>query len=226
MSRRRPVWLLAVLAAGCIHSPESLLEAGRADEAIAVIRAEPDSYRARYLLSRAHLAAALQALESGNPEQYAERLSAARKEALRAVEIGPLEAPGHNLLGMLAAYQRDLPGAQRSFDIARELEPNEPIYRLNLAELAICGRDYQVAQGHLDEARRLGGSDGLIELAVALAAWRQDDLDTARSIVEPLVKEDPELLRSWASGAPIRSFDEFVSYCERLPFCMEAQPRK
>jgi tetratricopeptide (TPR) repeat protein len=223
--RRRALlraWPLALLI-GCFASPERLISEGRIDEAISAIRAEPDGYRARYLLSRAYLAGAQRALEAGDRVQYAEQLATARKEALRAVQIAPMEPAGHNLLGMLAAYERDVPGARRSFDIARELDPEEPIYYLNLAELEICRGEFQAAQAYLDDASRLGGSAGLIQLAEALAAWRAGDLDTARSIVEPMVRAQPDVVRGWAGGAPILSFDDFVSYCSRLPFCDPAR---
>jgi Flp pilus assembly protein TadD len=226
--RRRPglAPLLVLLACvACLPDPERLIAQGRIDDAISAIRSSPDSYKTRYMLARAHLAGAQRALQAGDATAYADRIAESRREARRAVELAPLEPAGHNLLGMLAAYERDVTGARRSFEIARELDPEEPIFYLNLAELEICRGEFAQGESLLASARQHGATAALADLSEALAVWRRGDAPAARAIVERVIRTDPDTARMWAGGSPIVTFEDFTRYCSRLPFCDQSVRR-
>jgi hypothetical protein len=88
-------------------------------------------------------------------------------------------------------------GARESFEIARQLEPFQPTYPANLAELYVYLGRLPVSRLRVDRARRLGGQAAALELVEVLIAWRQGDYETARAHFDDPTRIDPAFVQTW-----------------------------
>ncbi len=186
----------------------------------------PENKEVRLGAGRAHFALAEKALKEKNEDVYVTELARAQDEALRAVELDPEFADAHNVLGVIAAFRSDLDGAQKSFELARRLEPLNPTYYLNLAEVNVYRGKMVVARRYLAKARERGAPAALIEYNETLAAWREGDYVEARDIFDDIVELNPQAAKQMVGalggngeGGEPPTFDQLAEYCCKQSSC-------
>jgi len=147
---------------------------------------------------------------------YIAELAKAQDEALRAIELDPEYAAAHNTIGYIAALRSDLDAAQKSFELARRLEPLDPTYYLNLAEVNVYRGKMVIARRYLVKARERGAPAPEIEYRETLAAWREGDYVEARDIFDDIVELNPQLakqLTGTEDKTEVPTFDDVAEHC-------------
>jgi tetratricopeptide (TPR) repeat protein len=179
----------------------------------------PENKEVRLGAGFAHFDLAEKALKDKDEDTYVTELGRAQDEALRAIELDPEYAAAHNLLGVIAAYRSDLDAAQQSFELARRLEPLEPNYYLNLAEVNVYRGKMVIARRYLVKARERGAPAALIEYNETLAAWREGDYVEARDIFEDIVELNPQFAKELTGGAEAPTFEQLTEHCCKQSSC-------
>lgn len=127
----------------------ALLEAGRYDEAIPLLRTrlqlEPDHVESLYNLGM---------VCSDRME-----LKEARKLLSRAVELDPSHVNAHVALGVAALRDRDTAAARAPLEKAVVLEPGNPFARRTLGQLLLMEDDTAAALPHLRAAAEVAADD-------------------------------------------------------------------
>jgi len=220
---------------------ERMLAKGMNKEAVAEFERlkalAPEKKEVRLGLGSAHFGLAEAALKAGDEETYISELATAQNETLRAIELNPEYAAAHNLLGVISASRSDLDAAQESFELARRLEPLNPTYYLNLAEVSVYRGRMTLARRYLVKARERGAPAPLIEINEVLAAWREGDYVEARDIFDDIVELNPQYANSLfdepngqskedangqsKEGAParVKTFEDFAQNCCKQNSC-------
>jgi tetratricopeptide (TPR) repeat protein len=222
--------LLTLALAACAATPqrraaeaEELIRAGKVEEATELLEASqrslPEDAGLQVALCSAYFAGAQRAFEAGNEDQYVSLLERAQQQCLRALELDSKRADAHNMLGILAAYRGDMKASRESFELARQLDPLNPVYPVNLAELYVYLGRKPLVQARLARGRKLRGSPAQIELVEVLDAWKSGDYVGARDTFEDIVLLDPEQVRTWNGASSIETFEDFTAHCCRLPLC-------
>jgi tetratricopeptide (TPR) repeat protein len=176
----------------------------------------PEKKEIRFGAAAAHFDLAEAALKEKNEETYVAELAKAQDEALRAIELDPEYAAAHNMLGVISAYRSDLDAAQKSFELARRLEPLNPTFYLNLAEVNVYRGKMVIARRYLVKARERGAPAPLIEMNEVLAAWREGDFVEARDIFDDIVELNPQLakqLTGTEDQEEVPTFDDVAEHC-------------
>jgi tetratricopeptide (TPR) repeat protein len=235
-STRRPA--LRAAAAGClalaisacsataegrVAQADKMLRAGDVEAATEMLEASeqsmPASATLRVALCRAYFAGAQRAFEAGNEAEYTSLLEQAQEQCLGALELDRQRADAHNMLGILSAYRGGMKGARDSFDIARKLDPRNPVYSVNLAEVYVYLGEQSFVRTHLQRGRKLGGSPAQIDLVEVLHAWKYGDMNSARDTFADVKLLDPEETRTWNGATSIETFEGFTAHCCALPIC-------
>ena len=117
----------------------ALLEAGRYDEAIPLLRTrlqlEPDHVESLYNLGM---------VRSDRME-----LKEARKLLSRAVELDPSHVNAHVALGVAALRDRDTAAARAPLEKAIVLEPGNPFARRTLGQMLLMEDDTEIGRAHV-----------------------------------------------------------------------------
>ena len=214
--------LLACTGPGGVSQREAQrdIEAGRVEEGAKKLErardAAPRKLDTRLELAQAYYLLAREALDEGRESDYADYIEKAQNELLAAAEIDPESADVHLWMGIIQAYQNDLPAALVSFGNAKRLEPYVWVHSTNLAETWIYAGNVARARTLLDRARKQGAPASVIELNEMLAAWRQGDYVEARDIFDSLYSLNPQVVRTWNEAPvdePIESFEDFTGFC-------------
>jgi len=222
----RVLWTLAAaLCLACASSGPNtdtrpaakLLAQGKITEAQAeyerLKQIAPDQEDIRVGLGYVHFELAKQALTAKDEEKYTAELQLAQDEALRAIDLAPESHRGHVVLGIISAYRGDLRAAQESFELARRLDPLQPVHYLNLAELNIYRGRVGLARRYIAKARKRNASPADVEMVEVLAAWRDKDYVEAKDIFEDVALLDPEVAANWNGGQGIKTFDDMTKFC-------------
>jgi tetratricopeptide (TPR) repeat protein len=102
--------------------------------------------------------------------------SVAREAARRAVELAPLEAETHAVMGQVAVEQGDKTAAENALREALRLNPNLAMARNDLGRLHLLRKDHFGAAGHFAHAAaddvRMDVAQHNIDAALAMAVGR------------------------------------------------------
>jgi tetratricopeptide (TPR) repeat protein len=102
--------------------------------------------------------------------------SVAREAARRAVELAPLEAETHAVMGQVAVEEGDKATAEKALREALRLDPNLTMARNDLGRLHLLRKDHFGAAGHFAQAAagdvRMQVAQRNIDAAIAMAVGR------------------------------------------------------
>jgi tetratricopeptide (TPR) repeat protein len=125
-------------------------------------------------------------------------------------------------MGIVLAYQSNLPQALESFKNARKLDSRNPIHYTNIAQIYIYQGELVKGRHWLGLGKRLGAPPVIVELNETLAAWRSGDLVEAEDLFETAYSLDPKQVNNWDEAPvadPIENFEDFTAYCCSNPSC-------
>ena len=118
-------------------------------------------------------------------------------------------------------YRGDLRRAMRGFDNVRRLAPSGVAYT-NIAEVYVYLGKPDKARRWNELGVRRGAPYGAVLFNDMLIAWREGDLDKARTLFNRIRRQDPEMIRTInVARLPTepRVFEDFAGYCCRSPAC-------
>lgn len=200
--------------------------AGQLDAAVARIEAlrdrSPGSPEVRDALGALYYRRARAGLDEQRLGDYTRDLDAAISEWVESVRLDPTSASPHTWMGIVAAYQGNLDSALQSFENALRLAPQNPTMYSNVAQTLIYQGKLTQGRSWLKKARRKGEHPAVIDMDLALAAWRQGDLVEARDAFDSAYLMAPEIVNTWDAAPvsdPIESFEDFTAYCCGSPAC-------
>jgi hypothetical protein len=226
--------LLALALASCSgpkRPPEfskeaaKLLKEEKWDEAVAeyekLIKEFPDVARYQLAIASIQFQAAQKAASESDTEEFDRRLLLATEPAIKAVELDPDDASGHEFLGIIATYQGDINRAIRSFENAHTLQPRNPGIDVQLAEAYIYKGDLARAYRHIGLARKAGMATPLTDFLEMVAAWRRGDMVEARDAFDGVMLT-PQVLKAWneyIEPEEIKVFEDFAESCCKFIAC-------
>ena len=237
MTRRARPWtgtaaaLLALAAGGCglgaVGQAQREIAAGNLEAGTAELERErersPRSVDVRVALGEAYYRIARDALDRERDEaRYLTYLERALGEFLTAVELDPRDERPHFYLGVMEIYRGKPQRALRSFATARRLRPESVFAYTNIAETYVYLGRLESARRWNELGLRKNAPYGAVQLNDMLIAWREGDLDVARTIFADLRRSDPDTLRT-INVAPLpetpQRFEDFAGYCCDSPAC-------
>jgi tetratricopeptide (TPR) repeat protein len=176
----------------------------------------PGDFTARLELAETCYQLARRFLDGGDEASYAQHIGCAQREFLEAAALRPRSPAPHLGMGIVLAYEADMPSALRSFENARRLEPDAAVHYVNMAQaLTYLGR-LEEAERALEQATRRAAPAPWVRLGEVLIAWRRGELARARDLFALAYSLDPAFVRSWDGApvtAPVDSFDALAGYC-------------
>jgi tetratricopeptide (TPR) repeat protein len=237
MSRVPIVLLVALMfAAGCggtsQYAVDSDIKSGNLEGAAQKLEQRrdeaPDDFDTRLMLADVYYQLARKSLDDGNQPAYVGYLAKAQGEILEAVRIEPDSPRPHTWLGIITAYQGDLPSSALSFKNALKLNQQERMelrggtYCSNIAHILVYQGKLSDARLYLDKAAKLGAPQDELDRIAVLASWKSNDMVEARDIFNSAVVLSPAFAATW-DGAPLpqpmKTFDDFAAACCSNPTC-------
>jgi tetratricopeptide (TPR) repeat protein len=128
---------------------------------------------------------------------------AAEKQLRKALELNPQLPTANAILGELLVKEGDAPGAAEALRRELSTNPNHFDAHLLLALLLRQDSKNDEALAHLKKALALRPGDPGAELQVALVHVANGELEAARLVLEPLVREEPSFSEAHVSLATV-----------------------
>lgn len=171
-----------------VKRAEIYSESGRSEDAIreleSVLRTAPQTADAYRALGRAY--------------EATQQLKQAETAYRQAVENQPADWYGHLLLGLFYYRQRRDAEAQKAWEDARKLTPdNEVVYR-NLAGVALRQGDFRQASDMLNKAIRFEPNQSTYN-TLAIAYYYQRRYQEAAAALKSAIDLDPNHYSSWGN---------------------------
>jgi tetratricopeptide (TPR) repeat protein len=127
----------------------------------------------------------------------------AEKELRRALELNPSLPTANAILGELLVKMGDAPGAMEA--LRRELAANPNHFDANLLLALLLRQESRddEARAHVEKALTLRPGDPGALYQLALVRIATGDLEAARKVLEPLVRESPDFTEAHVSLATV-----------------------
>ncbi|GJL92926.1 MAG: hypothetical protein DHS20C04_25850 [Hyphococcus sp.] len=111
-------------------------------------------------------------------------IQSARSLCDQVMQISPAHADALHLFGLIVAAENDTAKATEWIERAIAIDPNEPIYRLNIAALYAKLKNPDCVADHLRAAAGLAPNDANIRLRLASALLRLEEFESAAEAFE------------------------------------------
>jgi tetratricopeptide (TPR) repeat protein len=176
-----------------VKRAEIYSESGKSEDAIreleGVLQTAPQNAEAYRALGRAY--------------EAAQQLKQAETAYRQAVQNQPADWYGHMLLGLFYYRQGRDAEAQKAWEDARKLTPdNEIVYR-NLAGLALRQGEFRQASDMLNKAIRFEPNESTYN-TLAIAYYYQRRYEEAASALKSAIDLDPNHYSSWGNLGTVR----------------------